>query len=359
MSFSVPDFRRRQTLALAVATIVGFASVQVRGQGERIHFSEPTGGVSASNINANLPSSSNPFAPPTAFKQMQDDLFRPLAESLHDSSSMDSVFPVPPPSQQSQAPLSRHAREMLDRRLNWAFSDFEELNGNSSSDNILGSIGLDGDDSSEPVSLVNQYFDNLGKKSDTRRNSAFGGESPDPNAALIRRYDPDSLTDVGEKNFIDKLFDAKLNQKKSSVGNFNSASGQQNGGMENPLVEERRLDNFRRYSLMDPTTPTPKREDSMSAVYFDQLGATYGGADAAPKPAVTDDPHHSVLYRAPQFADPTISALHSAVYDDPTAVALGLNNPPPPVVAPKPPVTAQSVQNLLNPFAAVVKKPNF
>jgi hypothetical protein len=68
------------------------------------------------------------------------------------------------------------------------------------------------------------------------------------------------------------------------------------------------------------------------------------------------EPHRSTLNPALGVIDPTTAALHSHVYDDPTAAALGMANPVKPTAPSKP---AETVKQMLDPFAASVMKPKF
>ncbi|MDB6023220.1 MAG: hypothetical protein JWQ04_3077, partial [Pedosphaera sp.] len=63
-----------------------------------------------------------------------------------------------------------------------------------------------------------------------------------------------------------------------------------------------------------------------------------------------------VLNPATGLPDPNATTLHSSVYDDPTAAALGLPNPKP-VITPTPPKTAESVRKMMDPFAAGLGRP--
>jgi len=56
--------------------------------------------------------------------------------------------------------------------------------------------------------------------------------------------------------------------------------------------------------------------------------------------------------------DPTANALHSSVFDDPTAATLGLPNPTP-VKTEAPAVTVESIKNMVDPFTANMAKRKF
>ena len=87
--------------------------------------------------------------------------------------------------------------------------------------------------------------------------------------------------------------------------------------------------------------------------FMQPASATLGINETAVQPE-----HRSALNPVMAIDDPN-AMYRSHVFDDPTARALGMPNPLPQVKPSAPPKTAQSIESMLNPFAASAYKPKF
>jgi hypothetical protein len=165
---------------------------------------------------------------------------------------------------------------------------------------------------------------------------------------------------AGSDLFQKNAFGPDRNQDDSGV-NFSPLNGRPAAAVEDDksslLAQQTRMNNFEH--LLDPSLPPSKPVDSLGGANLDQfLPQTVpapdkiDGASAAPA-----QPFRSVINPNLGVEDPN-AAFRSQVNVDPTAQALGL---PPPVPAPvvTPPKTAQSIEDMLNPYAASVIKRKF
>ncbi|HEX4343645.1 MAG TPA: hypothetical protein VH255_09650, partial [Verrucomicrobiae bacterium] len=106
---------------------------------------------------------------PTAFRQVQEDMFGSIKNSFRPENSMQGVLSVPVPQPQQSAP-DRHTREMMDRRRNWAFADLSDLYPQPSMEETLGlkEFGTDGKEKKE-LTAIEKYYENLSSKSTEKR----------------------------------------------------------------------------------------------------------------------------------------------------------------------------------------------
>src|SRR5579863_7960404 len=73
------------------------------GTGQKVQFSAPSDSFNTTNILNSTTPAVNPLNPPLSpFKQVQDDLFRPLNNALQPVDSMSGVMSVPVQQQEQQ-----------------------------------------------------------------------------------------------------------------------------------------------------------------------------------------------------------------------------------------------------------------
>jgi hypothetical protein len=125
------------------------------------------------------------------------------------------------------------------------------------------------------------------------------------------------------------------------------------------MQAQKRANDFKR--LLDPSLPAAK-PDHVAGSGIDLADFTRAPVslnnDLVYKEAVkrAAEPHPSILNPSLGVIDPTTAALHSHVYDDLTASALGMPNPVKSAAPTKPPET---IKQMLDPFGANVMKPKF
>jgi hypothetical protein len=363
--------RCRAALALVSACAAGLSTAYAGGHGEKIEFSEPSTPVMASNLTANLSPAVNRLNPtPSGFKQVEEDLFGPLKNSMQPVDSMQGVMTLPmgPQQQQPRQVLSKRNKELMEQRRNWAFTDLNDLYPDPTMEEAFGikQFNTDGTEK-EPVSLIQRYYDRHDQKPAQNRNlrpgekdaanswdarqGYYGANGSNPNNALLTGAEP-----VRKNPFAPDSDDSDNSDK--SVATFRASDAPRSP--EDALAAQKHRDEFSR--LLDPSLPTLK---TTSKLFGDA-----GGTGLNPQSAKSDPLHDSNAQAAQQahrnfgnpgtgFVDPTAAALHSHVYDDPTATALNLPTLPKPVTVPTPPKTAESVQKMLDPFAAGLGKPKF
>ncbi len=364
MHFSLSIRNCTSALAVLLAAGFGLATAQAGGvHGEKIEFSEPSAPIIASNLTEKVSPSLNRLNPaPNAFKQVQQDLFRPLINSMQTDNSMQGTLSGPSPQPQQRPAPDKRTRDLMDQRRNWAFSDLNDVATDSSLDDPLGmkESGTDGK-AKKPVSLMEQYRDSTGTKGAKDRNQWMDGYNPKgSNALSANGYNMLTRSMNANENISRNLrvFSSGADEGQNDVvgaGGFKNPFSAGNG--EDPALTKRR-DEFRH--LLDPSLPASKPVNSFGAANFDDFAhhapASGGFNNQAGQPAA--EPHRSSINPMLGLVDPTTAALHSRISDDPTARSLGMPNPEPFKVAPVP-QTAKTSQKMLDPFAASIMKPKF
>ena len=366
MRFSILVRKCSGVLAVLLAAGFGLSTAQaVGGHGEKIEFSEPSTPVVASNLTATVSPSLNRLNPaPSAFKQVQQDLFRPLVNAMQSENSMEGTLSGPLPQPQQRPAPNKRTRDLMDQRRNWAFSDLNDLSTDSSLDDPLGmkENGVDGK-AKKPVSLMEQYRASTGTKGVKDRNQWMEGYAPTGSNAVSA---------ANGYNMLTRSMTANENISKSlSIFSSGSSEDQKDvvgAGFKNPfsssgntgdsLAVQKRRDEFQH--MLDPNLPATKTVNSFGAANFDDFAhhaPTSGSFNNQASQSVAE-PHRSSVNPMLGFVDPTTAALHSRINDDPTAMSLGMPNPEPFKVVPQP-QTAKSVQKMLDPFAASIMKPKF
>jgi hypothetical protein len=180
----------RRLAALLAASVGASVVAHAGGHGEKIEFSEPTTPITttASNLTEKVSPGMNRLNPaPSAFKQVQEDLFRPLANSLNTVDSMQGVMSLPAPPQPRAVP-TKHQRQLMDQRKNWAFTDLNDLYPDASVEESLGvnDPEADKDKNAKNYSpLIEKYFNRLGQKGGTNR---IPGLDPDDSNPAVNPY---------------------------------------------------------------------------------------------------------------------------------------------------------------------------
>lgn len=330
--------------------------------GEKIQFSSPDDSAAASNSVSNATHNTAPVINPMnsgPLGRFGQELFAPLQNSLKNASSTDVIMDLPPPQQAPRPQMNQRTREQLDRQQNWAFDylnilypDTKSKDGSATGDSATDTQGK------APVSIREKYLQNLGQKPDPTRKPW----SVDPLTG--KTYDQTNqwgaTTPLLPNN--DSFSKGMFSTGRDDAGPNNSTSGFKNGvlpdlnsaGMPGPRNHRKEF-NDTLYSTVPaayaPNNSTPGLVDlnhnHPTPTTPGALGSSGGG-----------ELHRSAINPMLGVIDPNAAALHNRVYDDPTAASLGLPNP----VAAKVPVkprTAQSVQQMLDPFSASVMKPKF
>lgn len=352
--------------ALAVG-MFGIADAHAGGKGDKIQFSEPSTPVATSNPTAGVNQGVERLNPiPSGFKQVQEDLFRPLKEALPSVDSMQGVMAMPEPPvqqpQQSAHRLTRHERDLLDHERNWAFTDLNELYPEPSIEESLGlqPAGEDGNKKAA-TSTVQKFIDRQSAEQNKatldraeQRTEKPGVFKPDFTGATELKQILAVQSPGAEESFGKQLF-----------GDSGETSSKLEFGGKSPFQaltpEQKHRDEFSH--LLDPSLPATAKVSSslignQDSSFYTPVSALLSQTTAVAQTAQPAQPHHSVLYPL-GMKDPVEDPLHSSVFDDPTAAALGLPNPTTVKTTTEQPVTSESIQKMLDPYTANMAKRRF
>jgi len=309
-------------LASMALTVLCLANAQA-GPGDKIQFSAPTDPATSSNLNRLNPREST-------FKQVQDDLFKPFKLG-NQHYNEDGVMSVPPPSQMAPVVTDKRTLDLIEKRKNWAFANWNDLFPETSLDELANGEA-DGKEK-KPVSLIERYYESLNQKPSSATNRASAKERMMQSLAGTNSFDlsGEAFTPEGQFNKIMRkiLNPAGADREDRSVVDFQHTALRPPSPGE--LQEQkRRFEEFQR--LLDPhlgAAPVSPVNSGFQA----QTGNAAGNLlDAAPARRGPLNPSMAV-------ADPTARSFYSHAYDDPTALALGQTNnllTPRPVVPPQP-----------------------
>ncbi len=363
MRFALLSKRSCTLLAAMLAVGLPFAAALA---GEMIQFSEPSSPVGTSNLSSSLSAGLERLNPtPSSFKQAQDDLFRPLAKTMNPQDSMQGVLSVPMQGPQQTAPDKR-TLELEDRRRNWAFTDLKDLYPEPSIEELMGvkDYDIEGKRKKE-LSTIEKYYENLGRKPDQKRDSLIQDFNGNGNSqfAPMGAFSPVVPGFPGSDPFASKRITASGRAEDESDRNMvvTEAPVALGNSAEEAIAAQKRTQEFKR--LLDPSLPPARPErlpgSGMNLDDFTRLPSALQDNNnnlnnAALKQAA--EPHRSVLYPTLGLVDPTTTALHTRVLDDPTASMLGMPNPIKAAPLPKPPET---IKQMLDPFSAGMMKPKF
>lgn len=301
----------------------------VMGQaGEKIQYSAPSDATIASNLNRLDPRQST-------FKQVEEDLFKPFQPRA------PARFPFPPP-QQFAPPISdRRTQEMIERRKNWAFADWNDLFPDTSKD-ALSDDSEDGKNK-KPVSLIERYLDNIDKRQQSTTNKLDVGAWFARQVAETNDFNHDQQSYTMEGQFSKLMKQIILPHSSDAADNNVIDFKHANIGQMTPeQIEEQKKRSEEFQHLLDPHWEATQAMATNAALP--------GQAENNPLAQLNStSPSRNLNGPAPGMVDPTARAFYSHVYDDPTALALGLTNnllTPRPTTPLLPPPTLQAIDTM-------------
>jgi len=380
MNFSGMSGGWSKMLALtAVAGLLGVSQSHAGGKREKIEFSDPGLSVTDSNLTEKVNPGLNRLNPtPSGLKQVEDDLFRPLKNAIDPVDSMQGVMSVPPsgPLQQNQRPpLSKHAKQLLEQRRNWAFTDLDDLYPTQTPEEALGIKDYGANDkNTRPGSLVDRYYEHDGQNtpSTTRKLSDINttGVSQDSFTGVTSYVSrPELYPGASEvKKTLKAMVPGSSDNFDGSVATFKTSDSMLANSDESEAAKKRQ-DEFGR--LLNAASPTLAKESPSGIETFKftygtrTTTATLLGLDPAQPAqasavAAASQPHSISVNPATGLPDINFAATHPGILNDPTATALGTvptsaSFAPPPTPA----KTAESVRKMLDPFAGNMPKSKF
>ncbi len=320
-------------LALIALVALGLTTAQADPPAGKIQFSAPSNPAVASNLNRLDPRQNN-------FKQVRDDLFKPFNFSLPENPAEE----LPSPPQMAPSMPDKRTLDLIEKRKNWAFADWNDLFPDPSMDEISNS-GVD-DKDKKPLSLIERYYETLNQKQSSATNrmsvtDRFIHTSYGTNAIETRG---EAFTPEGQLNKIMKrVFNLTPDGQDKSVVDFQHSAFPQ-ATAEQLQDQKRRYEEFQQ--LLDPhraTTPIDPLNPGAQT-----QGAAYNLANQFSATA-----HRSPINPSMGVADPTAKAFYSHAYDDPTALALGQTNN---LLTPKPADPQPSPFKSLEPFDNLPKR---
>jgi hypothetical protein len=233
---------------------------------------------------------------------------------------------------------------LIEKRKNWAFTDWSDLFPDPSMEELSNKEGLDGKQK-KSVSLIDRFYESLDQKrsSATNRMNSSGRFNQDFAGTNVLDPSGEAFTPEGQFNKIMKhIFNpAGADEADKSVIDFNHSNLR-------PLTSEQAQDQKRRFEefqqLLDPhPVGTPANLANPA-----NPGGQAGVYDPANQFNSTPQ-HRNPVNPSMGVVDPTAKAFYSHVYDDPTALALGQTNnllTPRPATSPVPPPSMQSFDNI-------------
>jgi hypothetical protein len=338
----------------------GWLDWKTSAPGEKIQFSgaESSDTNTTTTVSNAAPSAATVANPlnPGVFGQMKEQIFGPLEQSLKNVNSTRGVMDLPPP--QAPPPADRRTREMIDRQRNWAFAAMEDLDSETNGQDALGvkSLNADGKDS-QSTSLVDKYYNKSALNPAQTRQQWNGTFDAAGGKGFSRTNEWGATTPLQN---VDSFSKGWFSSGQDSTGLNRDLSGfkaDSVADLNSPEMQaaKKHSEDFQRIlSPSLPSVPTLNNSIPGLADVNRNNAQTPNAAFKFPAP----EPYRSIVNPMVGVVDPNIAALHSHVYDDPTAASLGLPNPVAAKVPVKPP-TAQSVQQMLDPFSASVVKPRF
>jgi hypothetical protein len=349
--------------------------LKIFGPGQKVQFSSPNDPFNISNLNNTVSPSLNRLNPPLSpLKQVQEDLFRPLANALQPVDSMSGVMSVPVEQQeQQQRPKTRRTREHEEAMRNWAFTDLNELYPDPNAEEMFGIKQYDDTTGQEkkPVSAIEKYVNQKNPlQTDKSPLQQIQDRAVREFANGTNVYDPTTQPYTGQDYYQRTIFTpgnfqgntgADGNADPASVSShFFDAEQSAAGPSKADLARQKAFE-----KLLSPYTPaTTPNQDPNGFASLDHYMATSSAAGnstfAADQQHTTDHIEHSPIDPVSPIRDPN-SIFHSALLDDPTLHALGLPQPPAalPTPPPMPQKTALSIQKMIDPFSATAFKSKF
>jgi hypothetical protein len=171
-------FRGCLKFVVLLPATAGLVSACFGGSGEKVEFSDTSGSaVSTNMISSKLGTGlSHLSTSPSTLRQIQDDIFSPLAVPMDPLDSMQGMLnsrPRETQPQQSPEELRRMKRQN-DKRKNWAFANMNVLEGTSGSDpdsdrdKDSSLLSLDGPDKKSD-SVIEEFVNGKGDKGATNQ----------------------------------------------------------------------------------------------------------------------------------------------------------------------------------------------
>ncbi|MDB6122992.1 MAG: hypothetical protein JWQ71_1985 [Pedosphaera sp.] len=325
-------------LAIAGASLISNSAL-AGGKREKIEFSEPStkSPVVTSNLDRiNISPSNIKPVPENFFKQFE---------------SLNSAGPTPIiPFRQSQPPpLSKHAKELLDQRRNWAFTDLKDLSPGQNLEESFGikEYGPDGNEK-KAQSAIDKYYESLGQKQNSTQNSSLanGLDSTRNSGSLSTNGLPRSEFSREASPSLRNAFILESGNPFTRPNGNSSATFATSPFVQAPpdkvQLQQQQQHRLEFQKLLANPYSTPAA--TPSPVNLQQPGLVSQSAinNNATSPFATQAESRSKLN--PYLGVATAPTLRSQVLLDPTARALGLPDPsllPKPEVAPKaPPASA-------------------
>ncbi|MDB6018640.1 MAG: hypothetical protein JWR19_3129 [Pedosphaera sp.] len=315
----------RKPAVLLLAGLLCMPALAAGRHGAKIEFSEPATPTIASNLNRLNTSQS-------AFKQAQDEMFRPFQPFNAQDASDVGTMPFRP--RTPTVVPDKKTLEMMERRKNWAFTDSADLMPQQSYEDILHvkQYGPDGKEKAE-LSPVQKYYESLGVKNKPAKDPMVDAFTGDKRPEAYRDF-------AGTNAFSPQQFTFSAAEGRQAPSIEQSAfSGSGLAQAEHERQQSRqRTENFK--ALLDGRDPV-------------QLTTAPGSVNAAnlydrpntPMPAPAAPVEYRSVLNSPVL-QPFSSAtqLRPRILDDPTARALGLPQPMPQIKVepPKQPAPLQT-----------------
>jgi hypothetical protein len=160
--------------------------------GKPIEFWDPN----QTEVTTNLNQANQILSRPSKLKQIEEDIFRPLENTLTPRDSLQGVPAVPYRPEPAVVIPSKRAQELLERQRNWIFMTPAEVLGASKAEETLKSSGLETEMvEKEKTSAMQRYYLSLSHQGNgVAGDQAFGDttakNSADPKPET-RRYSPE------------------------------------------------------------------------------------------------------------------------------------------------------------------------
>ena len=264
MSFRLSGLNGCALSALMALAALGLATAQGAPPGDKIQFSEPANPTVTSNLNRLDPRQST-------FKQVEEDLFKPF--KLGDpESAAERPTPFPTPPQMAPVVPDKRTQDLIEKRKNWAFANWNDLYPDSSMEESSND-GLDGQ-GKKTVSLMEKYYESLNMKNSTATNRLNSARRFSQDFAGTNTFDPsgESFTTEGQFN---KLMKHILNPEQRGWNEIKVLLTSSTSAIRPPTAEEmqeqkKRIEEFQR--LLDP----PPGGNAGRPIWFRRAGADSG-----------------------------------------------------------------------------------
>jgi hypothetical protein len=318
------DFKRCLfPVLLGAACLVAGTALAGGQRGEKIEFSEPStkSAVVTSNLNR-INTSSN-------LKPVPENFFN----RFNSLNSLEQTTPIPF-RQPKAPPLSKHARELLEQRKNWAFTDLKDLSPEQSLEASFGvkEYGPDGREK-KTLSSVDKYYESLGEKQNPLQKSSFNSLEAARGSFSTNGMSREELSREGSPSLRNAFILESGNpfvQPGGNVATFANSPFVQAAPPDKAQIQHRLEFQKLLANAYSPSAPNPANPNLQPGLPGLNNNGTFS-------PASQVDPRSKL---SPYLGVATAPVFRSQVLRDPTARALGLPDPsllPKPDVAPKAP----------------------